>query len=133
MKLELISGQPNVDLKDKFREILKQNGISDGDLEQNNFMIYPELNIRQPKMLYDSIRERVHNDSDKDLFILSYSDHVLNAIRVEIKKHNFVGGKVHQFTEDGGDLCADITEDGRLTIWADDIFDVWDKALTELL
>lgn len=135
MKIELVSGQPNVDLKDKFKEILKQNEISDQDLEQKNFMIYPELNTRQPKMLYNSIRERVCEDIEKenDLFILTYSDHVFNAVRVEIKKHNFIGGKVHQFTQDGNDICADITQDGHLTIWADDIFDVWDKALTELL
>lgn len=135
MKLEVISGQPNVELKDKFREILKQNGINHEGIEQKNFMIFPELTICQPKMLYDSIRERVCKDidNDNDLFILTYSDHVLNAVRVEIKKHKFIGGKVHQFQRDGNDICTDITQDGKLTEWVKDIFDVWDRALYELI
>ena len=74
---------------------------------------------------------RIHQD--KDLFILTYSDHVFNAMRVEIRKAKFQGAKVHNILNDGSDVIAEIDEDGHLTTWVDEIFDTWDNALTELL
>lgn len=88
MKLEIVSGQPDINnLNDIFSELLAQNGIYVGDVEQKHFLIYPEMSTRHPKKLYELIRNKVkeHIESDSDLFILTYSDHVLNAARVEIK------------------------------------------------
>lgn len=135
MKLELMSGQPGAKLNTKFSELLKLNGYYDGDLEQKNFMIFPELELRQQKVIYDVVRERIrkHLETNNDLFILTYSDHVLNALRMEVKIHNFEGAKIHQLTKDGDDIVASISKDGRMDIWVDDIFDVWDRALGELV
>lgn len=135
MKIEIMSGQPNVEINERFTELLKQNSYDAGDLEQRNFMIYPENDLRQPKKIYESIREKVkkHMEDGNDLFILTYSDHVLNAVRVEIKNHQFPGGKVHQIIATGEDIIADIGIDGRLDIWIEDIFDVWDQALYSLV
>lgn len=135
MKLELMSGQPGVELNTKFSELLKLNGYYDGDLEQKNFMIFPELELRQQKIIYDVVRERIrkHLETNNDLFILTYSDHVLNALRMEVKIHNFEGVKIHQLIKDGDDIVASISKEGRMDIWVDDIFDVWDRALGELV
>lgn len=135
MKLEVISGQPDVtsgQLFSKLSELLRENGYSFED--KNAFLFYPEKKVGQQKLLYDSTRKFVkkHIEENKDFFILTHSDHVLNAVRVEIKKHNFVGGKVHQIKSDGYDVVANISQDGRLNIWVADIFDVWDAALVEL-
>lgn len=134
MKLEIISGQPNVDTKEKFLKILSENGIS-YEKDKKNFLYLPELEEVQPKLLYDFVREKTKEsiETNNDLFILTYSDHVLNGVRVEIKNHKFENGKCHQYLKNGEDICATISNDGRLDIWVEDIFDVWDKALTELL
>ena len=135
MKLEIMSGQQDINLNNKFTDLLAQNGIYIDDVEQKHFMIFPERYIFHPKKLYKTIRQKVreHIENNIDFFILTYSDHVLNAVRVEIKNHNFDGAKCHQFLNNGEDVCADITKNGRLTIWIDDVFDVWENALMELL
>lgn len=135
MKLEIMSGQPGIVLNDKFTNLLRENSYYVGDLEQKNFMIYPERYIFNQKELYGEIRKQVKKylEEDEDLFVLTYSDHVLNAVRVEIKKHGFKGGRVHQFTKDGDEVVAHILPDGRLDVWVPDIFDVWEQALSELI
>ena len=86
-------------------------------------------------VVHDKVRKKVKEyiDADEDLYILTYSDHVLNAARVEIKNHKLNDCKCHQVLNDGYDFCAYIDEDGKLSCWAEDIFDVWEKALLEIL
>lgn len=135
MKLEIVTGQSDINIDDFFTGLLKQNNIDVEDLEQKHYLIYPERKIYHPKKLYDTIRKivREHIELNSDMFILTYSDHVLNAVRVEIKNHNYEGGKCHQILNSGDDICADITNKGGLTRWANDIFDVWEKALIDLI
>ena len=135
MKLEIITGQEEVEIENKFDDILYKNHIHDMKNATDYYIYFPEREIYHQKRLYETVREIVkeHIESDKDLFVLTYSDHVFNAVRVEIKKHKFEGAKCHQFLNGGVDLCADIDVNGRLTVWAEDIFDIWDQALIELL
>jgi len=137
MKLEIVSGQCDIVLNDIFTSICKENGIDTGLIECDNFLIFPELisTYRHPKRLYDYVRAYVQNNivAQRDTFILTYSDHVLNAVRVEVKRNNFRGAKCHQFLNDGTDIVAHIMEDGRLDVWVEDIFDVWDQAVAELV
>ena len=135
MKLEIMSGQQNIRLNDHFTKLCDDNGIYVGSILQENFMIYPEYCVKHPKTLYEEVRKRVreHIEQDKDLFILTYSDHVFNAMRVEIRKAKFQGAKIHNILNDGSNVIAEIDEDGHLTTWVDEIFDTWDNALTELL
>lgn len=133
MKIELMSGQPDVEINNKFAELLQQNGYNITNTE--HVMIYPELELKQQKIVYDTVRQQIafHINQQKDIFILTYSDHVLNALRLEIKRHEFKGAKVHQILNDGTDVITNISNDGKLDVWCEDIFDVWDKALDELV
>lgn len=135
MKVEIVSGQPKANINDFFTNLLAQNGINVGDIRQEHFLIYPENQVANQKVIYDKVRKKVREyiEADKDLYILTYCDHVLNAARVEIKHHKLDGCKCHQILDDGYDFCAAIDDEGHLSCWADDIFDVWDNALTELL
>lgn len=135
MKIEIVSGQPGANINDFFTQLLDKNGIYVGDIKQEHFMIYPENVVANQKVVFEKVRAKVRDyiEKGKDLYILTYSDHVLNAVRVEIKKNHLEGCKCHQILSDGRDVCAEIDDEGMLTHWVDDIFDVWDKALTELL
>ena len=98
-------------------------------------VVHPEYRVANQKVIFDDVRARVREYiyKNKDLYILTYSDHVLNAARLEIKKFKLQNCKCHQVLTTGEDFCADISDEGQLSCWADDIFDVWDDALTELL
>lgn len=135
MKIEIVSGQPKAKLNDFFTKLLDDNGIYVGDILQRHFMINPEYKVANQKVIYEEVRAKVREyiAKDEDLYILTYSDHVLNAVRVEIKSHGLQNCKCHQLLNNGTDVCADIDEDGMLSYWVEDIFDVWDNALTELL
>lgn len=135
MKIEIMSGQSNVKLNDYFTELLDKNGIYVGDIKQDGFIIYPEYKIANQNVILKEIREKVakYIAENKDLYVLTYSDHVFNAIRLEIKKNKLKGCVLHNVLDDGSDVLSYIDEDGHLSYWQDGVFDTWDNALTELL
>ena len=135
MKVEVVSGQPKANINMFFTKLLAKNNINVGDITQEHFLIYPEHRVASQKVIFDDVRMKVREyiEADKDLYILTYSDHVLNAARLEIKKHKLQNCKCHQVLDNGEDVCVDITDEGQLGCWVDNIFDVWDNALTELL
>lgn len=75
------------------------------------------------------------------LFVETHSDHILNGIRLAVKKEMIDREYVRLafFYKDEGDdfkhkfVSPQIKEDGRLDIWPDGFFDEWDKALYELI
>ena len=135
MKIEIVSGQPGANINDFFTELLDRNNIYVGDIKQEHFMIYPEYVVSNQRVIFEKVRAKIaeYVKENKDLYILTYSDHILNAARVEIKKNKLADCKCHQLLSNGTDICADIDEDGMLSVWVEDIFDVLDKSLTELL
>lgn len=75
------------------------------------------------------------------LFVETHSDHILNGIRLSVKKE-LIGGelvKLAFFYKDAADdykhkyASPKIEADGRLDLWPDGFFDEWDKALYELI
>jgi len=73
------------------------------------------------------------------ILVETHSDHLLNGIRVAVKRGKLASGltKVHFFTlADNGKIeviTPRMDADGRFDIWPNDFFDEWDKQLTELL
>ena len=130
MRLVIMSGQPNANIKRKFSDLILNEHVNFEDILE-----FPERNTPQPKQLYDAIKtiveERIYKN--RDLYVLTYSEYVFNALRVEVKKHKFTGAKVHQIGADGSDTVAEIDVHGKLDVWVKDIFDVSDFALMELL
>ena len=135
MKIEIVSGQPNANIHEFFTNLLSKNGICVDDVRGKHFMVFPEYRIVHQQVLFEDIRKVVSEyiARGEDLYILTYSDHVFNAARVEIKRHKLKNCLLHQVLDNGTDACAYIDDDGHLSHWADGVFDTWDNALTELL
>ena len=72
------------------------------------------------------------------ILVESHSDHLLNGVRVAVKRGKLAPEKtkVHFFTfDDYGRttvIAPRIDENGRFDVWPDDFFDEWDKQLAEL-
>lgn len=77
------------------------------------------------------------------IIVETHSDHLLNGIRLSVKKHDISKDDVRlnyffQSIIDGSrvihqKLSPAILADGRLSSWPEGFFDEWDKALVELL
>lgn len=72
----------------------------------------------------------------------THSDHILNGIRVAVKKKNILPEQInvnyfYQYMDEKGlprhdKTSPQILEDGSLSNWPDGFFDEWDKAIDEL-
>lgn len=126
MRLEIMSGQTEADLKEKFAALLKSRSAS-----EKNTIVFPEAEVKHPKKIYEEVRRIVkdHIENDTDLFILTYADYVFYAVRLEISKHGFEGAKCHQILDSGDDVCVDILGNGDMVGWMTDIFDIDEEAL----
>lgn len=129
--IEIVSGTPeNKESTRKFFEELIFN-------KKGKIIIFPERNenLYHPKDLYEYIQKLTEDSikNNENLFILTYSTHVLNGARVVIKKYNYECGKVHQITKKGKDAESKITKFGKLSYWAKDVFDTDEKELLELM
>jgi predicted ATPase len=75
------------------------------------------------------------------IVIETHSDHVLNGIRLAVRKKEADAQHVqlHYFSRDSSDtltskiLSPNIDHDGRLDLWPEGFFDEFDKALAELI
>lgn len=74
------------------------------------------------------------------VIVETHSDHVLNGIRLAVKKGNLKADEVRlcYFTRDvaSGDCYVELPSvlpDGQLTNWPKGFFDQWEKSLDELL
>ncbi len=74
------------------------------------------------------------------VFVETHSDHVLNAVRLCVKRGELSSDSVlfQFFTRTAGVLqphldTLTVTEDGMVPRWPDGFFDEWDRALNELL
>jgi predicted ATPase len=68
------------------------------------------------------------------VFIESHSEHILNAIRVSVKKEEIAAAdtKVFYFMDD--EIVEPVIDsDGRIEDWRDGFFDEWDINLMELM
>lgn len=128
MKIVVISGQDKVDLKQYIENIEK--------VEPSDVLVFPELSGKHPATLFDYIKDvtKQHINDNISLYCVTYSDHVLNAIRLTIKDYDGnVDAITHQVCNNGNVIEATILKDGKLTQWVDGVWDQWDKALMELL
>ncbi|MBQ8639844.1 MAG: DUF3696 domain-containing protein [Lachnospiraceae bacterium] len=75
------------------------------------------------------------------LLVETHSDHIMNGIRLAVKRNQIEGEKVNvfYFYKDCNDeyrhkyVKPEIYPDGRLSCWPEGFFDEWDKALYELI
>ena len=134
----ILSGTENVNINKKFDTFVYGLKVN-YNLKDDDIIIYkwPEkFMAHHPKTLYDKMKNFINEaiELNKHVIIMTYSDIVLNAIRVCIKKHQYNQRNcVYQYTDNEHFTISNINKDGCLDIWIDGIFDIWDNALTELL
>lgn len=72
--------------------------------------------------------------SGVQVFVESHSDHILNALRVEVKRGELKPEDVNVlYFSKNKIVTPKIDEDGRIDLWEDGFFDEWDNNLMELL
>ena len=134
MKLEIMSSQSETNPIDNFSKIVEENKVNIENDKYEHYICYPEaqaISGKHPKKIFEDVRRIVkkHIENDKDLFILTSSEYVLVAVRIEIKKHKFKGARCRYVLNNGEEDYADIMEDGTVTNWHDEIFDMMETGL----
>lgn len=132
MKITVISGQVDANICGFTATFFKDNNITE---ENTKIMFFPENRIAHQEKLLNDMREVVSKciADNKDMCIITYSDHIFNAVRLEVKKHNLTGCTLQNVLNDGTSCTSIIESDGHLNHWVDGVFDTWDNALTEIL
>lgn len=130
MRIEVFSGQPGLERTVNY--FFDAAYIFEA-------LICPEKEYEHPKELYETVKNCTLEciRRNQSIYILTYSELVLYAVRVAIKQSGYNDiAKVHQLirTDEGvTDVCADINSMGRLDNWAKDVFDIYEQAMMELL
>lgn len=128
MEIIVIGGQDKVNLEQYINNLQK--------IEPYDTFIFPELSNEHPSVLFNRIQQvtKQHIDDGISLYCVTYSDHVLNAIRVVIKNYGSdINAVTHQVCNDNTVVIATIDKKGCLSEWVDGVWDQWDKALMELV
>lgn len=96
---------------------------------------FKEEEILHPYKLYKRFYELLnsHKKEDNSIYIATYSDHILNAVRVFVKEQNFSNAKIYFYKNTEELIIIDILPNGKLSAWPDGLFDMWEKALMKLL
>lgn len=123
MKIKIITGQRNGD----FSQIAKN---------YNNIVYYPESKEIHPYNLADNILElcEKHYNENKDLIIVTYSEIVLDAVRLwgARAKHCDILECVNVLNN-GEIRIAKFNEFGEMDFWEAGVFDIKTIILKELL
>lgn len=129
MKIEIMSGQPQAPVMEKFFKLCTENGA-----KENDILFFPEKEILNQLTLWGKVESivKTHLFKDRDLFIVTYSDIVLNAARIWIRKYECESAMLHQVKRSGEDVCCKINDDGSIDVWVEDIFDAYERTLIEL-
>lgn len=79
--------------------------------------------------------EIVHEyyDKDKDLIIVTYSEIVLDAVRLWVARNKFEDAECVNVLSDGNIINVPIDENGDMKEWIDGVFDIKRIILRELL
>lgn len=139
-KIIIMSSTSDIDLDTMNHQFELLLGDSDGCI-----LKWPEVTVADatqpihPMIKYTNMKQIVTNciSDNVDLYILTFSEIIFNAVRVAIATANFDNGMMYQLCNDeNGDLnlsIANIDADGRLTHWEHGIFDTLEISLDELL
>ena len=157
MDIIVIGGQPNEDLvryltyyfemglNNSLKSLIDKKSHNNVDPERKEdftYLCFPERTYNEqiipehPSELFERMI-KVTNDcikNNKSLYILTFSDHVLNGVRVAIKENKKeVIAECHQLHDGGEVSICPINKEGDMSIWEKDIFDVYDSSLDRLL
>jgi predicted ATPase len=102
-------------------------------LENPEAHLHPKGQVAMGELLAKTAADGVQ------VIVETHSDHLLNGIRLSVKKGTSIKSKdvrTHFLKLDAGESKAEspeILETGRLSYWPEGFFDQWDKSLDDLL
>ena len=128
MEIAVLSGTHNIDLTNKFKRFRFT-------AEEGVFLEFPERELYHPveqvTYAYNTAIRCIKEN--KPLYIMTWSDHILNGLRVAVKEMGYDDTIIYQVDENGKEHRTFLTKDGQLTEWVEGVFDTWDKTLLKLL
>ena len=126
MIIKIITGQRKSDLIDYYNNNFKSY--------KGDILIFPETKTYHAYDLADYIMEIVHENinKNKDLIIITYSEIVLDAARLQMARHSFKGGQCISVMDDNSVIEVDINENGEMNEWPSGVFDIKLIILREL-
>lgn len=122
MKIKVITGQQGVD-------VLKSSKSFEGNLIE-----FPETEICHSYDLCEHVMKSVQKyvNMDKDLIIVTYSEIVLDSVRLWVARNNFEYAECVNILSDGDCINVPIGTNGEIEEWISGTFDIKSIILKEL-
>lgn len=122
MKIRVITGQQGVNIFEVY------NGFA------GNIIKFPETEICHSYDLCEHVMQAVQKcfESDFDVDIVTYSEVVLDAVRLWVARNKFEGAECVNILSDRNCINVQIDENGEMETWVNGIFDVKQVILKEL-
>lgn len=123
MRIRVITGQQGIDILESTKEF------------KGDIIKFPETEICHSYDLCEHIMQIVqdHFDIDKCLIIVTYSEVVLDAVRLWVARNKFEDAECVNVLSDGNIINVPIDENGDMKEWIDGVFDIKRIILRELL
>ena len=122
MKIKVVTGQQGTN-------ILEVSKSFDGDLIE-----FPETEICHSYDLCEHVMQTVqeHVDRDINLIIVTYSEIVLDAVRLWVARNKFENAECVNILSDGNYINIPINKNGEMEKWIEGVFDIKNIILREL-
>lgn len=122
MKIRVITGQQGVNIFEVYNEFA------------GNIIKFPETKTCHSYDLCEHVMRIVqdHFESDSDVDIVTYSEVVLDAVRLWVARNKFEGAECINVLLDGNCINVQIDENGEMETWVNGIFDIKQIILREL-
>lgn len=122
MKIRVITGQQGIDILESAKEF------------KGDIIKFPETEICHSYDLCEHIMQIVQDyfDIDKCLIIVTYSEVVLDAVRLWVARNKFEDAECVNVLSDGNIINVPIDENGDMEEWIGGVFDVKRIILREL-
>lgn len=122
MKINIVVGQKGIDIA---------NLINDFNGE---IIKFPETKILHSYDLSEYVMNMIQNyyKKDKDINVITYSEVVLDSIRLWIARNNFKNAKCINILSTGEIIEVPISEYGEMEEWITGVFDIKQVILREL-
>ena len=123
MKITVITGQTGIDIKKISCEF------------QGNEVIFPEIKICHSYELCENIMQTVQEfyNTDTDLKIVTYSEVVLDAVRLWVARNSFEYASCVNILSNGDIVNVPIDKNGEMKRWIDGVFDIKRIILREMM
>lgn len=122
MKIRVITGQQGVNIFEVYNEFA------------GNIIKFPETKTCHSYDLCEHVMRIVqdHFESDSDVDIVTYSEVVLDAVRLWVARNKFEGAECINVLLDGNCINVSIDKYGEMETWVNGVFDIKQVILKEL-